>query len=79
MSKAKITRPDGFRCAPEGHTVITIPCGTIVEGQVAEWALADRAASRMFDPRTETKVESPPETKAEPKKRGRPRKKSEAK
>lgn len=63
MSQAKITKPDGYRCAPGGAMIETFPFGTIVTGQVAEWALADKAAQRMFDPRTETKVEMPPETK----------------
>lgn len=71
MSKAKITKKDGYRCAPQGHTVETFAYGTVVEGKVAEWALADQAASRMFDPVEETKITPPPETK---KKRGRPRK-----
>lgn len=47
--KAKITAADGYRCAPEGHTVVTFPMGEIVTGHVAEWAVADKAASRMFD------------------------------
>ena len=62
MSKAKITKSDGYRCAPEGHTVVSFPAGSIVTGKVAEWALADKAASRMFDA-PETKVTPPTETK----------------
>lgn len=69
MTRAKITRPTGYNCAPQGHTVVNFPMGTIVDGEVAEWALADRAASAML----EKKVEAPEETKA-PKRRGRPRK-----
>ena len=63
MIKAKITAKDGYRCAPNGAVVVTIECGTIVEGKVAEWALSAKAASRMFDPREETKVTPPKETK----------------
>jgi hypothetical protein len=37
--------------------------GETVSGQVAEWALADHAASRLFDPRDEVKVVMPTETK----------------
>ena len=48
MKKAKITNKDGYKCAPAGHTVVTIPFGTVVEGKVAEWALADKAAKAMF-------------------------------
>lgn len=71
MTRAKITKKDGYRCAPKGAVIEVFQFGEIVDGQVAEWALADRAASRLFDPREETKVEAPTETK----KRGRPRKK----
>jgi hypothetical protein len=49
MTKAKITNPEGFKCAPEGHTVITIPFNTIVEGKVADWALDARCASRIIN------------------------------
>lgn len=70
MSKAKITKQDGYRCAPEGHTVILFPAGSIVTGKVAEWALDDRAASRMFDA-PETKVTPPTETKAKRKPRAK--------
>ena len=64
MSKAKITKKDGYRCAPEGHTVVTFPFGAIVTGQIAEWALADKAASRMFPASDrEKKVTGPTETK----------------
>ena len=64
MTKAKITKQDGYRCAPDGHTIITLPMGAIVDGQIAEWALADKAAQRMFDPRKERKVIAPSERKA---------------
>lgn len=74
MKHAKITKRDGYKCAPDGHTVITVPFNAVVEGQVAEWALADHAACALFEPRAETKVEAPTETKAAPRKRGRPRK-----
>ena len=70
MSQAKITKPEGYRCAPRGAVIEHFAAGSIVTGQVAEWALADHAAQRMFDPREETKVVAPSETK----KRGRPRK-----
>lgn len=60
--RAKITKPDGYTCAPNGSVVMTFPYGMEVEGQVAAWALQDRAASRLFD--RETKVDAPSETKA---------------
>lgn len=71
MTKAQITRTDGFRCAPDGHTVIVIPMGVTVHDKIAEWALADGAAAAIFDPVEERKVVTPPEAKAP---RGRPKK-----
>lgn len=71
MSKAKITKQEGYRCAPNGAVVEHFAFGQIVEGKVAEWALADHAAQRMFDPREETKVEAAPETKAKPRRRSK--------
>jgi 6-phosphogluconolactonase/glucosamine-6-phosphate isomerase/deaminase len=59
MSKAKITDRDGFDCAPNGHTIVNFPFGEVVEGRVAEWALAEKAAKRLFD-------KKPPETKVQP-------------
>lgn len=68
MSKARITDKAGFKCAPEGHTVVTIPFGSIVEGEIAEWALAAHKASRMFDQRTDTQDAKP---KLETKRKGK--------
>lgn len=61
--RAKITAPQGFRMAPEGHTVIIFPEGTIVEGRIAEAALECHAACRMFEPAEERKVVAVKETK----------------
>lgn len=73
--QVKIRKPGGYSCAPDGHTVVTIAQGAICEGRAAQMALADKAGQAVkFDPRTETKVIEPSETKATPKKRGRPRK-----
>lgn len=65
MSKAKITKKGGYKCAPNGHTVETFPEGGIVTGQVAEWALADKAASRMMEkkPRSNKNQGAAPENK----------------
>lgn len=60
--RAKITKADGYQCAPQGAVVVTFPYGCIVEGRAAEMALSDHAAARMFD--VQTKVEAPPEIKA---------------
>lgn len=71
--KARITRV--YRCAPEGHTTIQFSPGDVVEGIVAEMAMADHAAVQHFDtpynPELENKIEPPPEIKRS---RGRPRK-----
>lgn len=63
MVTAKITAKKGYRCAPDGHTVRMFHFGEVVTGQIAEWAISERAASRMFDPREEKKIVTPPETK----------------
>ncbi len=55
MKRAKITKQGGYKCAPQGHTVVTFAEGSTVEGQVAEWAIADHAAQAMFDPVKEKK------------------------
>jgi len=49
MVKAKITNKNGYNCAPHGSKVEHFECGTVVEGKVAVWALADKAANRMLD------------------------------
>ena len=45
MLTAKITAKDGFRCAPNGHTVEIYKCGDVVTGKVAEWAIKAKAAN----------------------------------
>jgi len=62
--RAKITAKEGYRCCPEGHSEVLFKFGETVFGHIAEWAVADRAASRTFDPVAETKVTAPTETKA---------------
>lgn len=63
MTKAKITKANGYMCAPGGARAELFACGAMVSGQVAVWALADRAASATFEPREEVKVVEPAETK----------------
>lgn len=48
IKTAKITKRDGYKCAPSGHTIEFFPYGEIVTGQVAEWAISDNAASSMM-------------------------------
>jgi|TARA_R110000868_G_scaffold223318_2_gene475208 hypothetical protein len=69
MTQAKITKQEGYLCAPDGFDLVTFGFGTIVAGKVAEWALADNAAQRMFEPREGTKVEVVSETKTKPRSR----------
>ena len=66
--RAKITLKGGYNCAPAGSRVEHFAEGEIVTGRVAKWALADKAASAMFNPVKEAKITPPPETK---KRRGR--------
>lgn len=63
--QAKITKIDGYMCAPEGHTVQTFALGRIVSGPVAEMAVADGAAEALTEGAQgrETKVERVPEVK----------------
>ncbi len=71
IKRAKITKKDGYKCAPKGHTVETFAFGEIVEGQVAEWAVADHAAQAMFDPRDKPKTPPKLETKQKRKRKGK--------
>ena len=45
--RAKIIAPAGFRIAPEGHTVVTYPDGSIVDGMIAEIAIQSGYAQRI--------------------------------
>ena len=72
MTDARITRPEGYECAPNGAVAVRFPMGEVVSGAVAKWAIADGAAEALHDPRTAVQaMQEVPETKA---KRGRPRK-----
>ena len=66
--KAEITSPQGFRAAPEGHTVVLFEAGQIVEGWVAEAAVIAGAARKIDE------IAATLEHKEEPRRRGRPRK-----
>jgi hypothetical protein len=61
--KAKITSPNGYKCAPEGHTIMHFDAGSIVEGVVAEMAILDGHAMAFQDVEIETKVVAPDEIK----------------
>ena len=77
--RAKIIAPTGFRIAPEGHTVITLQDGDIVEGNIAEIAIQSGYAQRIDETAeslewktTEMPVDNNKPTFTRP--RGRPRK-----
>lgn len=61
--KAKITNPNGYKCAPEGHTIMHFDAGSIVEGVIAEMAILDGHAMAFQDVEIETKVVAPAEVK----------------
>lgn len=70
----KITKADGYLCAPLGHTVMHFLAGQIVDGVAAELALADGAGIEINMTKAadlERKIEQPVEAKRGP---GRPRK-----
>ena len=49
MTKAKITKKDGYTCYPDGVTKTHYAHGDVVHGKVADWAVAERAASVMLE------------------------------
>jgi len=61
--QAKITATYGYKCAPDGHTVLNFANGQIVSGKVAEMAVEDGAAETIEIGPVETKIETPSETK----------------
>ena len=64
--KAKITNPNGYKCAPEGHTIMHFDACSIVEGVIAEMAILDGHAMAFQDVEIETKVVAPAEVKVAP-------------
>lgn len=63
--RAKIIRPEGYRCAPSGAVVETFQFGAEVTGVVAEWAIADGAAFEIqAAPPLETKAPKPRRTRS---------------
>lgn len=68
--RAEITAPSGFRIAPEGHTVLTFKCGEIVEGTIAEDAVASGMARRLDEIAASLEYKDEPQAR----RRGRPRK-----
>jgi len=68
--RAEITAPNGFRIAPEGHTVLTFKCGEIIEGALAEEAVASGMAKRIDEIAASLEYKDEPQVR----RRGRPRK-----
>lgn len=62
--QAKITATYGYKCAPDGHTVLNFGNGQIVSGKIAEMAVEDGAAESIEVGPVETKIAPPSETKA---------------
>ena len=73
MTKAKITAQLGWRYAPEGHTVVTLPWGTEIEGRFAQIAIDAGAAVPVVS--YATKVNGPNEFKATAPAEDRPKRK----
>lgn len=68
--RAEITAPQGFRIAPEGHTVLTFKSGDVVDGRVAEEAVAAGMARRIDEIAESLEYKDEPQVR----RRGRPRK-----
>jgi hypothetical protein len=61
--KVKITKKGGYRCAPEGHTVVAFAEGAEVEGTAAEMAMADKAGEEVKGSMAKKSSGSAPENK----------------
>jgi hypothetical protein len=74
--KAEIIAPQGFRIAPEGHTVVLFQKGAIVSGWVAESAIQTGYAKRIDEIAESLERKATPVMPEPPAKRprGRPRK-----
>jgi hypothetical protein len=62
MAKAIITAHNGYRCAPDGAVVVRFGCGDMVDGRVAEWAVADGAAQYLTETKPAEALETKPAT-----------------
>ena len=64
--RAKIVKE--WRAAPQGHTVVVMQPGTIIEGPLAQVAISEGVAESIGVLEIATKIDPPPEKK----RRGRP-------
>jgi hypothetical protein len=57
---AKITARNGYRCAPDGVTVLHFAFDEIVSGIVAEWAINDGYAAPFIETKPAEALETKP-------------------
>jgi hypothetical protein len=57
---AKITARNGYRCAPDGVTVLHFAFDEIVDGLAAEWAVADGYAQPFIETKPAEALETKP-------------------
>jgi hypothetical protein len=57
---AKITARNGYRCAPDGVTVLHFAFDEIVDGLAAEWAVADGYAQPFIETNPAEALETKP-------------------
>ena len=57
---AKITARNGYRCAPDGVTVLHFAFDEIVDGLAAEWAVADGYAHPFIEAKPAEALETKP-------------------
>ena len=70
----KVRLVQEWRAAPQGHTVVIMQPGTIIDGPLAHVAISEGVAESIGELQLATKIDPPPEKK----KRGRPPKNREA-
>ena len=64
LTKAKVTHPEGFSIFLRGVTD-HYPLGTILNGELADKAIAAKRASRMLDKKKTKNLGAAPENKSE--------------
>ncbi len=57
---AKITARNGYRCAPDGVTVLHFAFDEIINGLAAEWAVADGYAQPVIEAKPAAALETKP-------------------
>ena len=67
--QVRITNPKGYMAAANGFTVVNYPFGSIVNGNVAAWAIEDKAGEFVLQPELENKIVTVGEIKTKRKKK----------